>query len=145
MQKIWKLLLVCLVAVSTMSLNSCKDDKELSEDALIGRWQAVKLVADGVDYTSPEILEFIYIEFKSNGTCIINIDDDDDDDDDADDKDIINFSYENDKLTLVNPNYSGEPVSCKVLELTNNKLALEFPFSYIGDEKTFVIHYKKVK
>jgi len=140
MQKIWKLLLVCLVTVSAMSLNSCKDDEQKSqEEKLIERWQAVKIVADGVDFTKPEILSFIYFEFNDDGTCVFNTDDDEDF------KINATFSYKDGLITLSNVNNSGISIICKVLELTDNKLVLQFPAEHFEVEESFVIHYEKVK
>ena len=63
MKKYLKLLFVAIFATMTLSLASCKDDKDEPEGGdLVGTWK----VSDGWD--ALDMTQ--YIQFKSDGTCI---------------------------------------------------------------------------
>jgi hypothetical protein len=134
MEKYLRLSAICLVAVLAISFNSCKDDNEQEKpktpNELFGRWYAVKMVVG--DEITTDDLEFVYIQFNEDGTCLLNNDGDDVE---------ANYSYSDGILTLSSP-FESSSLICPVVKLTATELVLHFP-PMEEDEEAMTIYYEK--
>jgi len=122
------------LAVAVVLLNACKpNNPPAPSQELVGKWNAVKIVEDGDIYT--EGLEFVFIKFNENNTCVFNIEGFEDDDVEA------NYTYSDGVLKLSNPEDASEYFLCYVVELTATKLVIDFsPL-----EEDFIIHYQRAQ
>jgi len=124
------------LAVIAVLLNSCqpKENPPVSSPELVGRWNAVKLTVDGEIET--EGLEFVFMQFNANGTCVFNLEGLGEDDDVE-----ANYSYSNGILKL---SIDEDDLLCEVIELTSTKLVVHFP-PLEEDEDDFTIHFQKAQ
>ena len=125
------------LAVAAVLFNACQpSNPPASSQELVGRWNAVKIVVDGETIT--EGLEFVFIEFNKNNTCVFNIEGFEDDDVEA------NYSYSDGVLKLSNPEDASEYLLCNVVKLTKTELVIDFPPLEEGEDG-FTIHYQKAQ
>jgi len=122
------------LAVAVVLLNACKPVSSSQE--LVGRWNAVKIVVGSETIT--EDLEFVFIEFNEDKTCVFNIEGFEGDDVEA------NYSYSDGVLKLSNPEDANEFLLCNVVKLTKTELVIDFPPLEAGEDG-FTIHYQKAK
>jgi len=123
------------LAVAIVLLNACKpNNPPASSQELVGRWNAVKVVMDGEEYTEAEYIQYIHFQFNADGTCVFNIEGYDDDDVEA------NYTYSDGVLILSHPE-EEEVFYFNVVELTSTKLVIDFsPL-----EEDFIIHYQRAR
>lgn len=123
-----------ILAVAVVFLNACKPEKPVSTQELVGKWNAEKYVfADGEE--NPHI-EFIYMQFNADDTCVFNIEGLRDDDDVE-----ANYSFGNNKIVLT---IDDENLVLSVEKLTATELVINFP-PLEEDEDSFTIYFKKAQ
>lgn len=65
-----KYLIHCLAIVLILSLGSCKQDVQVREDSLYGKWEIIKASRNGKE---TQYLRGGYFVFQSDGMMIVNI------------------------------------------------------------------------
>jgi hypothetical protein len=132
MSKTFKVLLICVLAVTGFAFISCKHNDEPKNEQLAGKWNCTKVVYG--ENTRTEELEYIFIEFKADGTCNFNFEG-------LSPTDIVSatYVYADSKITLSSVD---ENLVMIVKTLTATELVLDLP-PMEADETSSTFYFAK--